>query len=120
MQTSAAHSSPNYQNSENLFDKAQRLKYKHNYEEIKDKLLKENNYTEEEIDAVLKQLKAIQHEKDHKTGRMLILIGAALLLAGFVLTFLNIYTNQSVHLAMYGLTSAGLLTMFIGLYYVFN
>ena len=89
-------------------------------DEIKEELLKENNITEHELELMIRYLKKIKHEKDHQMGRMLILVGAIFLLAGFVFTFLNIYKNQSVHFAMYGLTTAGLLIMFMGLYYIFN
>ena len=118
MHTHSAHLSPN---TAGLFEKAQRLlSAQHSLDDIREKLFKENDASEEEIDSIIKQLKKIQHEKDHKTGRALILIGAILLLAGFVFTFLNIYTNQPVHLAMYGLTSAGLAVLFVGLYFIFN
>ncbi len=115
------HSTNLSQNTNGLFEKAQRLlSAQYSLDDIREKLFKENDASEEEIEHIIKQLKKIQHEKDHKTGRTLILMGAILLLAGFVFTFLNIYANQPVHFAMYGLTSAGLAVLFVGLYFVFN
>jgi hypothetical protein len=115
------HSTHLSQNNTGLFEKACRLlSAQHSLDDIREKLIKENNASEEEVEHIIKQLKKIQHEKDHKIGRALVLIGAVLLLAGFVFTFLNIYANQPVHFAMYGLTSAGLAVLFVGLYFVFN
>ncbi|MEO8759823.1 MAG: hypothetical protein ABI388_02195 [Bacteroidia bacterium] len=104
-----------------LYERAEFLMGSQNsIEHIKKVLLKENGISEDEIAPIIKHLKKMKHEKDHKTGFMLVLIGAALLLSGFVLTFLNIYNNQSVHFAMFGLTSMGFIVLFIGLYFIFN
>ncbi len=89
-------------------------------DEIKEELLKENPIAETELEQLIKHAKKLKHDKDHHLGRLLIIAGAVFLLAGFVFTFFNIYKNQSVHFAMYGLTSAGLIIMFIGLYYIFS
>ena len=107
-------------NSE-LFQKSvQLMNSHHSLDEIKKVLQKETSANEEEISDMLKHIKILMDEKVHHRGRILVLVGAILLLAGFVFTFLNIYSNQSVHFAMYGLTSIGLLVIFAGLYFIFN
>ena len=104
-----------------LFDKAELLKHKFSdLVDLKNQLLKEEHTSEEEIDEIIKHYRLIRHDSNHKTGRLLVLIGAVFLLAGFAFTFLNLYANKPVHIPMYGLTTVGLLIMFIGLYYIFN
>ena len=117
----STHSTHSFQNNATLLEKAQQLMHaQHSFDDIQTKLQNETGASEEEITTVIRHLKKQQHEKDHKLGRVLILIGAILLLAGFIFTFINIFDNQPVHFAMYGLTSAGLAILFIGLYFVFN
>lgn len=118
MHTTSAHP---FQNYKDVYHKAEQMvNNQRTTEEIKEELLKREDITDPELEQIIKYLKKLRHDKHHQMGRVLILTGAVFLLAGFVITFLNISKNQSVHFAMYGLTSLGLLIMFAGLYYVFN
>jgi hypothetical protein len=118
MHTSSVHP---FQNHKAIYEKVERLvNDQRTTDEIKEELLKQEDIPEQELHLIIKYLKTLKHDKAHKMGRLLILVGAIFLLAGFVFTFFNIYKNQSVHFAMYGLTTAGLIILFMGLYYIFN
>lgn len=72
-------------------------------------------------DVILVTVVITEARKDHfetlrKDGFRLILTGCILAGIGFLITFFNFNTNRSVNFAMYGLTSLGILFIFLGLY----
>lgn len=85
------------------------------FELIKDKLIE--RCTDEEIVAtVLGTVKRNYYARRTNEGTNILCIGLVLILIGFVITCFNFHSNQSVTLAMYGLTSLGILIVFFGLY----
>lgn len=69
---------------------------------------------------IVGQLKKINYAKARTTGTQILLFGCLLLLIGFVVTCACYHFDMPIHAVMYGFTSAGLLVMFIGIYYIFN
>jgi hypothetical protein len=68
------------------------------------------------IAVVIKEAKKDYYALMRKEGMARILVGAILMLLGFVITAFNFHTNKSFSFAMYGLTSIGLCFVFWGLY----
>lgn len=108
------------ENYEDLYNKAKLWYEQHkSFSEIQDLLIKDSNdqLTSEEI---VKQIKLIHYANKRKRGAMIILTGSILLLIGFIMTVSNYHDNTSFEWIMYGFTSAGLLTIFAGLYDCFG
>ncbi len=68
------------------------------------------------IAVVIKEARNAYYAELRKQGFRLILIGCLTCITGFLITFLNFNTSRSIDLAMYGLTSLGLLIVFWGLF----
>lgn len=68
------------------------------------------------ISVVIKEARKDYYLVLRKEGTVKILIGAVLIVLGFIITCLNFHAEKSVDFAMYGLTSAGLCFVFWGLY----
>lgn len=69
---------------------------------------------------IIAQLKKINYAKARTTGTQILLFGCLLLLIGFIVTCACYHLDMPINAVMYGFTSAGLLVMFIGIYYIFN
>jgi len=85
------------------------------FEKITDVLLTKYN-DQAMVYAVVKKLKSDHYAKHRKEGLVILGIGLVLILAGFLITCFNFHTNRSFAFAMYGLTSLGLIVVFVGLY----
>lgn len=85
------------------------------FELIKDKLLA-RCADEEIVLSVISKVKKEYYLQRRKEGTNILSVGLLMILAGFVITCFNYHSNQSVTLAMYGLTSLGILIVFLGLY----
>lgn len=68
------------------------------------------------ISVVMKEARKDYYLILRKEGTVKILIGAVLIVLGFVITCFNFHAEKSVDFAMYGLTSGGLCFVFWGLY----
>lgn len=68
------------------------------------------------IAVAMKEAKNAYYTALRKQGFRLVLMGCIIGLFGFLITFLNFNTSRSIDFAMYGLTSAGLVIVFRGLY----
>ena len=73
---------------------------------------------EELVLAVMKKIKSAHYAESTKQGVKFIITGLVLLLAGFVIACVNYHSSQSINFAMYGLTSAGLIILFYGMFKV--
>lgn len=73
---------------------------------------------EELVLDVVKKIKSEHYAQSTKEGRKFIIVGLVLLLAGFMIACVNYHSNQSINFAMYGLTSAGLIILFYGMFKV--
>jgi 3-dehydroquinate synthetase len=68
------------------------------------------------ITEIIQQVKKVHYAIKRKNGLVKIGFGALFLLAGFFITCINFYSNQSFTIVMYSSTSLGLLFVFLGLY----
>ena len=68
------------------------------------------------ITVVIKEARNAHYAELRTQGFRLILIGCLTGITGFLITFLNFNTSRSIDFAMYGLTSAGLIIVFWGLF----
>lgn len=85
------------------------------FEEIRIRLCKHCE-DEELVTIIISKSKTDYYNQRRKEGTLVLGIGLVLILLGFVITCFNYHANQSVTLAMYGLTSAGILVVMWGLY----
>ena len=95
------------------------LEHDDNFETI------EQNLTRQDVDElmikeILKQVKEEYFLKRRKTGFSIFFIGLIILLISFILTCINFHANQSITYVMFGISSVGLIVIFIGLYYLFG
>ncbi len=99
-----------------FYDKAKNLLGKHiTWDEMHESLVKDG--AEELMTAeIIKQIKLIHYAQKRKTGLNFIGVGASLLLISFLYVCANFFTQTNFSYVMYGLTTAGLLLMFYGLY----
>jgi hypothetical protein len=70
------------------------------------------------IAVAIKEARKYHFAQLRKDGFGKILIGAILIVVGFLITALNFHSNKSFDFAMYGLTSFGIGFFFYGLYKV--
>lgn len=73
---------------------------------------------ERHIPEMMKEIKKLRNAKRTTRGLVLILAGAATCLASCIITLLSSYSNM--HMALYGLTSIGIILVFAGLAYIFK
>lgn len=76
-------------------------------------------FDKEVIDAHLEERKRIIHSKRQSTGFILLAVGAAAGFISCVLTLTNPFPDL-FHWILYGLTSAAVIVICIGLYFVFE
>ncbi|MFN8712774.1 MAG: hypothetical protein ACK5Z2_07965 [Bacteroidota bacterium] len=62
------------------------------------------------VDKIRKERYAMRR----KRGVKLLLIGAVMLLSGFILTLIFVYNNKSIDYVMYGMTTAGIAVLLWG------
>jgi hypothetical protein len=89
------------------------------FEIIREKLLLRCS-DEELVLSVISIVKTKHYRQRTKEGTTILCAGLVMILAGFVITCFNYHSNQSVTLAMYGLTSLGILIVFWGLYKIMS
>ncbi len=65
---------------------------------------------------IIAEVKKIKHAAKRKKGLEKLALAAVLFIAGFIVSCVNFHYNQPFALALYGLTAAGLIFMFWGLY----
>ena len=85
------------------------------FQDIKEKLI-ERFRDEGLVNEVVDEIRSEIYAQKRKEGISIIGIGLVLILAGFIITCFNYHSNQSVSLAMYGLTTLGIIIAFAGLY----
>lgn len=85
------------------------------FDEIREKLV--SRYSDEDlVNAAVDQVRSEIYKQKRKEGTTVLAVGLVLILAGFIITCFNFHANQSVSFAMYGLTTVGIIIVFIGLY----
>lgn len=89
-----------------------------NFDEIFKILLIEYN-DEAMVYAIIRKLKSEYYAEKSKEGRKFLFFGSILMFSGFLITCVNFHSNQSINFAMYGLTTVGLILVFVGLYKIF-
>ena len=72
------------------------------------------------ISGIIKELKEEHHKKKHKRGLAILFVGLIILLISFVLTCINFHANESITYVMFGISSVGLIVIFIGLFDLFG
>ena len=72
------------------------------------------------IAEIVKQVKDEHAKAKHTRGLTILLIGLIILLISFVLTCINFHANESITYVMFGISSVGLIVIFIGLYDLFG
>ncbi|MBI3520050.1 MAG: hypothetical protein HY062_11935 [Bacteroidetes bacterium] len=110
----------NDEDYEKYYEQARLLQHQYrDYDHLREILIKKgaDHLMASEI---ITQLKKVNYAKRRSTGTQIIAFGAVLLLIGFIITCLCFNFNMPIHTVMYTFTSAGLLTLFIGLFYIFN
>lgn len=85
------------------------------FDEIKELLNKEGQDADLAY-AVAKKVIADHYAERRKSGVNILIVGAVVIVSGFLITCINFHANESVTFAMYGLTSIGILIVFWGLY----
>jgi hypothetical protein len=73
---------------------------------------------ERHVAEMLRELKKLYYAKRTSQGLVLILIGAIICLTSCIVTFFSSYSSMS--LALYGLTSIGVVIVFAGLMKIFG
>ncbi len=84
-------------------------------EEI-EKLLNQKTDDKLLVTVLFKEIKKISHAANRKKGLQKLAVAGILLFSGFIITCINFHYNQPFAIALYGLTTAGLIFMFWGLY----
>jgi len=102
-----------YNLAKELFDRGK------SWKEIEEDLSK---YGAEEtlIFGIIKELKEDHFLKKRKRGFAIILVGSVILLLSFILTCMNFHANESITYVMFGISSVGLIVVFIGLFDIFG
>jgi uncharacterized integral membrane protein len=112
-----------------LKENLQYIKYYHQarsmYERDDDFETIEQNLKLKEVDPVfipeiIKQQKEEHYKKKHKRGVAILFVGLIILLISFVLTCINFHANESITYVMFGISSVGLIVIFVGLYDLFG
>lgn len=81
-----------------------------------EKLLNQKTDDKLLLAVILKEIKKINHATNRKKGLQKLALAGILLFSGFIITCINFHYNQPFAAALYGLTAAGLVFMFWGLY----
>ena len=69
---------------------------------------------------LMQEVKKLRSAKATSAGLIFILAGAVVLLASFLMAYLRFSTSDSLSFALYGLTTAGILIVFVGLMKIFG
>lgn len=97
-----------------MFDQGKNIKY------IETKL-SEKGIPDEQLEAIMKEIRKLWHAKRSKNGGSLVLLGVLLLGVGFVSSiYLHFTGSNSLDFPLYGLTAAGAVILIIGLVYIFH
>lgn len=83
-------------------------------------LLQQQCSDEHALRELLQQVKKLRAARNTSTGLIFILIGAALLLLSCAIGIFRFYSDSSLSFALYGLTSLGILVVFVGLIRIFG
>lgn len=83
-------------------------------------LLKNEGADEVLVTEALCKLKLILYKKKKNKAVVIMIVGAVILLMGFVMTVLLFHSNHSFDLFLYGFTSIGILLLGYGVYEVFQ
>lgn len=75
---------------------------------------------ERSANEIIAELRKTNNLTKRQTGVKIIVFGCMILLVGFILTCACFHFNTPIHMIMYSFTTLGLLTLFVGLFYVFN
>jgi hypothetical protein len=87
-------------------------------DKIKEQLV-QKGISEHDLNMVLMHLKNLQQVKKRERGLWLIITGSFLLaVAGVMAVFM--FGEDNFRIALYGLTSFGLLILMVGMYHIFN
>lgn len=87
-------------------------------EQITNDLLIEG-YEEEIVTELVKETIKLRQAKRMSQGLTLILVGAVICFASFLLTITSSFSHSSFPIVLYGMTSAGILVVFAGFTKVF-
>jgi hypothetical protein len=68
------------------------------------------------ITVVIREARNKHFAAQRKAGFTLVLAGGFVCLCGLLVTFINLDSNQNIELALYGLTTLGLMIAFFGVY----
>jgi hypothetical protein len=100
-------------------DLAQLISHGKSDAEIRGMLAARNN-DHASIDQLMLEVKKLRASRNTTFGLTLILIGALMLFMSCVLTIMHVYSSDSFSFVMYGLTTAGILIVFVGLMKIFG
>jgi hypothetical protein len=76
--------------------------------------LHKNGADEATITSLVDKIRKERYAMRRKRGVKLLLLGAVMLLTGFVLTLVFVYNNTSIDYVMYGMTTAGIAVLLWG------
>lgn len=91
----------------------------HTSEEIKSRLLK-RELDPDMVDEVVKVVRDVRQRRKRNQGLVATAIGSALLLIGFVLSYILSTKGLPTGFALYGLTSLGITSLFTGMVLYFS
>jgi hypothetical protein len=81
-----------------------------------EKLLIREGFAEGDLTPILKGINTIRLERRRKRGLVFLATGAVLLVGGFLSTMALYHTDgESMHYVMYGVTSLGIVGLFMGM-----
>ncbi len=75
---------------------------------------------ERHVIAMLTEIKKLRNARKTANGLIYILIGAVTCLLSCILTMTSSYSNSNFSLILYGITTIGIIIVFIGLMKIFN
>ena len=91
----------------------------HNYEEISLQL-REKGATDTLLQEIIEKVKSIRLSKRRKSGFTYCTIGVSLLVIGCMITLFLYTSGHDIKIAMYGLTTLGIIFTFKGLVDIFG
>ncbi len=75
---------------------------------------------ERHVATMLAEIKKLRNARKTANGLIYILIGAVTCLLSCILTMTSSYSNSSFSLILYGITTIGIIIVFVGLMKIFN
>jgi hypothetical protein len=94
-------------------------KYGHNEESIRSKLI-EQGADDQTIEVLFSQLEKQRHGHRRVKGVNLVFLGGAVLVIGFLLTYLFYDSGETMHYIMYSFTTLGILILGWGIVLIFH